>query len=314
MLSRSERVFIAQGVVSLIVVIFALGGCISRGFATEPIAFFYEGRGWAQFGSLGYSSQVIMGSNNLPVGVFYSILSSEDLVADDSPTRHEPYGPWRCQFMGVGWVLTGDVGYSAKFLLGPDRSLLGISFRVWNNSMSHPLVLLKRSGSLPFYCLVNRDGKLEDVPIRNPTPMIDWQHPEECVEWNLPPRQMEEVFVPIRNLLPEGFLPTGSGKVVVGLDLNVVRKSTDYNAREPLPDSSTGNTTPSFLGVWMRVTDASFSIDLKEALKQAQALEATMDDREFGDQNAQKHTDRENIWRPSGKTDEEKPNTKDRKP
>ncbi len=63
---------------------------------------------------------------------------------DENPA---PAAPKACSFEGLIWTLIDQFGYSARVLIGPDGSLLGFSFRVWNNSREHPLTLLREPGA-----------------------------------------------------------------------------------------------------------------------------------------------------------------------
>jgi len=220
----------------------------------EPVARWFEGFGWETSRAVSFSAEVITEPDGLPIGVSFKTTA---LFLKSAP---ETVGPWPCSFRGVGWALCENFGYSARFVLGPDRGLVGISLRVWNNSRTSPLVLIKSPGSLPFFYEISQvDGP--DFPRRNQGGYLDLYKPKEMEEWTLPPRAREYFFMPIRDLLPPDFSPVKGAEYLLQIYINTVPKGT-------VPRHS--SIYPMFNGLWATITETSLSIDPQAALKEAQ--------------------------------------------
>jgi len=229
-------------------------GVSAEAEAIEPIALWFQGFGWQRLGPLSFWSKVITGSDGLPIGVGFQ---RHDHFPKSSP---EPLGPWPCSFQGVGWVLSDAFGYSARFVLGPDGGLVGISFRVWNNSLNTPLVLIRKPDALPFSCTIAQtDGA--DIRLRNLGGFIDLDRAKEMEEWPLPPRAHAYFFVPIRDILPHGFSPAKGVGYFLEVSPNVLPKGTVRRLH---------GIYPSFNSLWATITEFSLSIDPHAALKEAQ--------------------------------------------
>jgi hypothetical protein len=199
--------------------------------------------------------EVILGRDGLPIGTSFS------LAGHGRTPEPEPLGPWQCGFRSVGWALCENFGYSVRFILGPDRGLVGVSFRIWNNSRTNPLVLVRKPGSLPFLCDISQSGG-PDFPRRNQGGFVDLGRLQEMVEWTLAPRAREYFFVPIRDLLPPDFSPVKGARYLLQINLNTFPKGTVITLHSPYPD---------FNSLWSTITDTSLSIDPHAALKEAQA-------------------------------------------
>lgn len=159
-----------------------------------------------------------------------------------------------CSFEGLIWTLRDQFGYAARMVLGSDQSLIGFSFRVWNNSMNPPLILVRQTGGPLFGISISIDEMRWSVP----------KSAGICEEWTLKPREKEDVFVPLRDLLPEGFDPKNSVRCYFSVEVNAVPK---------IPKSNFGRIEspfPHVSGMPALISKAGLAIDPKEALKEAE--------------------------------------------
>jgi hypothetical protein len=230
-----------------------LRSAFASGDEEEPIALWFQGFGWERMGTLAFSASVISESDGLPIGV---VIKRADHFPRSSP---EPLGPWPCSFQGVGWALCEAFGYSARFVLGPDGGVVGVSFRVWNNSQSAQLVLKRKPGALPFYCTISQLDA-PGIRLRDLGGFVNLDRPAEMEEWILPPRGRENVFVPIRDILPAGFVPVKGGQYFVEISPNVFPKGTVRRGH---------SIYPRFNAIWASFTETSLSIDPNIALREA---------------------------------------------
>lgn len=198
-----------------------------------------------------------------PIGFcIQNISSAVGKAKDEDPKQAAPKA---CSFEGLIWILVDQFGYSARVLIGPDGSLLGFSFRVWNNSKNHPLTLMREPGA----ALLRTDFSLEEPkspdgsqkpPFRRSFGGSKRENLNE--EWTLKPREKKETFMPIRDFLPKDFDPKDGVECNFNVSVNVIPKGTPLMIESPFP-------SPTFPFKAL-VTKGGLAMDPKEAMKEAE--------------------------------------------
>ena len=192
-----------------------------------------------------------------PIGLWIqNIRPSFGNDVDSPPKQPAPTHPY---FEGLIWTLMDQFGYSARVVIGQDQSLIGFAFCVWNNSKNHPLTLMRRIGAPLFLINISIDGK--DMPAQKRAFPEGNVKRDESKEWTLKPREKSEIFVPLRDLLPEGFDPKDGKKCTFNVHVNVVPKGTPVMFESPFP-------SPIF-PFTILVTKIGLTMDPKAALKEA---------------------------------------------
>ena len=223
----------------------------------DPSLLYFRGLGWELNDKPGWVGELLKGPDHDPIGMSFRLLRSHLPPLNGEV---EIKGPSLCAFDGIGWTLRENFGYSGKLLLGPDRSLIGISFRVWNNALETPLVLMRHAGAPPFEIEIECGGKV--VARTKPEKANPRPSESERVEWILPPRGKEEFFVPVRDLLPADFDPEKGKKCYLSAGVAVHPKGTPHMSHNPFPLFDTPE---------LMLTKTGLAMDLKEALEHASA-------------------------------------------
>ncbi len=227
---------------------------------------FFKGMGW-KLGDRSHYAMKLMFDPPLthegaePIGI--SIRNINPILGNHNTKTDAPADRKFCTFEGLIWTLTDQFGYSARAILGPDQSLIGFSFRVWNNSKKHPLVLMRRPDTPLFITTVAIDNI--DSSQRAKAASTVRQGDAKPVEWTLKPREKEEAFVSLREFLPEGSEAKDQIQCHFGIQVNVSPKNDLKPDRvyyeSPFPDIS---------GIAALITKQGLALNPAEALKEAE--------------------------------------------
>ena len=207
-------------------------------------------------GETKYFAFLLHGFDGEAAGFSFAIRGDTSDFARDAQTG--PAGPWPFVFLGAGWTLRDNLGYAARLVLGPDRGVVGISFRVWNNSATAPLVL-RRFPAEPLCTIEIRCVDGEQVQRKPKEDPGRWDA-KKIVEWVLAPRAKEEIFLPIRDLIRRDFDPKSGKFCQLFIRLSAFPKDTPVGAEGFYPD---------YQFVPVMVTRTSLAVDPQDALKEA---------------------------------------------
>lgn len=192
-----------------------------------------------------------------PVGVVFDNISTAVGRAKDQPQTLKPTSPRRCCFEGLIWVLRDQFGYSAGAVIGPDGSLVGFCTRVWNNSKTNPLILVRQPGTPLFVIEISVEGvKLNTFGKKRIAEGGQKDH-----EWKLQGRESAEIFSPLQDFLPKDFDPKQGKMCQFNLTINVFPKDMTRSFEPALP-------SPVFpFKAW--ITKDGLAMDPRQAFKQA---------------------------------------------
>lgn len=196
-------------------------------------------------------------TDKVPIGVFIETLKYQIGRAKDEGARSLPKK--FCAFEGLIWVLVDQFGYSARALVGRDQSLLGFSFRVWNNSRTHPLTFTQHENQPLF--LANSyfdDDETSNRPKDAAGKEVDLG---KEFEWTLKPRESKVVFVSIHSLLPKGFRPDAANNIYFSVYPTMHRKHVPRSMEPQFPGLS---------GFAARISAEGVAMDSEKAIKEAE--------------------------------------------
>ena len=191
-----------------------------------------------------------------PIGISIRNMWFQGTIREKS--RLVTAGPGLCYFEGLLWTLSDQFGHSARAVMGRDQSLIGFSVRVWNNSKQHPLTLMRVPES-PIFHIGLTIGKSTYWSPKKPA------RPQKPQEWTLQPREKQEVFVPVREILPEGFDPKESTECLFTVEVDVYPKGETKDGR-----SDVESPYPHVSGFAVSLTREGLAMNPKEALEEAE--------------------------------------------
>lgn len=229
---------------------------------------FPDEAGWKLGKRAGYSIHLLCDPPLTYAGaeaIGFCIENTSAAVGKAKEEDSKPAAPQACSFEGLIWTLVDQFGYSARVLIGPDGSLLGFSFRVWNNSKNHPLTLMREPGAallrtdFTIHMPKSPDGS-QKAPLRKSFGGSKRESLKE--EWTLKPREKKETFLPIRDFLPKDFDPKDGVECNFNVDVNVIPKGTPPMMESPFP-------SPTFRFKAL-LTKAGLAMEAKAALKEAE--------------------------------------------